>query len=137
MATIYAQAPPQQAQPQYQAQQAPQSQSNDPLFDALVRYITQGPGSSAVSSAQIQSILDDHSENRAYLESIVMPPQGDEIRIWHQHGMATGFVSTNMDSLTLHFNVKRSGNGPSIGFVVNFDGSAQGFYPPLVHMFNK
>lgn len=139
MATIF-QAPQQQQQQQqpqqFQTQAQPSTQTNDPLFEALARYITSGPGPSAISSAQIQSILDAHTnDGREYLQSIVQPQLGDDIRVWQEHGQLRGFISTNMTSLTFNFDVRRPDNMSL--FRINIRGQAEGFFPPQVEMIEK
>lgn len=145
MATIF-QAPPQV--PQQIAQQAPQqvqqaSQPNtqDPLFQALARYITSGPGPSSTTVEAVQSIIDSHASQEnglEYLQSVVSPPQ-PTLRIWPRYGSAQGTIKTTLDALHLDFRVmakNRDGQvGTSLGF--EFKGEASGIFMPQLISFER
>ena len=139
MAAIYPPQAPQAAPvvPVYQAAQAP-SQVQDPLFEALVKYITQGPGPSSVTQNDVQAIIDAHTahpEGRAYLESIVAPVVEPELRIWKHSVDVSGFISTNRDSWTLV--LQGSASGVGILYSVSLRASGPGLFWMQVQEFKK
>lgn len=131
--------PPQQQQSsiqqqQFQNQNAPPAQ--DPLFEALARYITQGPKSSSISASEVQSIIDSHvaqDGGRAYLESIVMP-EPDPIRIYEHMYEAMGSLNTMPGTFGLRFMARQGGMSLQ---VIHFSGSGSGFFPTEVVDFKE
>ena len=118
-------------------QQAP-AQNVDPLFEALVKYITQGPGPSSVTQYDVQSIIDAHTahpEGRAYLESIVAPAVEPPLRIWKHSLDVSGFMSTNLDSWTVMF----SGSTKDVGipYAIQFKGRGRGLFRMQVQEIKK
>lgn len=125
MATIYQAPQPPQVQ-QQQIFSPPQSQQ-DPLFEALVKYITSGPGPSSINPQDIQSIIDQHSgpSGRAYLESVVSPNEMPTVTWAKSAEVSSGFLSTNMNQLTLHFTANVENNSLE---TIMFQGQASGFF---------
>lgn len=141
MATIY-QAPPQQQMQQQIPQQVQQQNQSSDLFNALAKYITSGPGPSSTTAEAVQSIIDYHTNQPngiEYLSSIVNPVPDPELIIWKNEGNASGFISTNLDSLTIQFMAPRKYKDGQTGIplVVNFEGKAPGFFGPGVITFKK
>lgn len=140
MATVYAPQPPQQQAPPvvpiYQTQAA--TQSRDPLFEALVKYVTQGAGPSSVTAEDIQTIIDaqaSHPEGRAYLESIVAPAVETPLRIWKNAIDVSGFLSTNLSTWTVVLSGRSTGVG--IPYAVNLRLSGLGFFFMQVQEFSE
>lgn len=110
---------------EYQSQQA---QAQDPLFEALARYITSGPGASSVSTKNIEDIIAMHSgdSGRDYLQSIVQPQYGDALRVWEHSAKSKGHVYTNLTDLSLVLSAASDGVG--VPYVYGFNGKAKGFF---------
>lgn len=135
----YQQQPPQMfQQPQIQPEQAQApAPERDPLFEALVKYISATPGPSSTSVQQVQSIIDTHRAQPGgmdYLQSIVNPAPVGEPTLWPQSMPVTGFMWTNM--FTFDFNFRGSlSNG--IPYAIDGNGSASGLYVPQACPFSK
>lgn len=118
----------------YQAQQ-PQAQSydsgRDPLFEALAKYITSGPGPSSASAAQIDDIINSYTGDagRAYLQSIVSPASMEPpMKIWPTVYEVQGTIRIDFGGVDLDFRGSKGGNSAERIF---FNGkSTGGFYVP-------
>lgn len=134
MATIYP-APPQAQQPQY-IQQAPQQQAasapatQDPLFEALAKYIQSSPGPSYVSATQIQSIIDAQAAlpgGTDYLKSVILPDNQVDFpgRIWNRGAQVKGLINMGgIDDLVIQFH--NIAEPPKL-LRIDFSGTAPGF----------
>jgi len=117
----------QQQQPQPQQQHGVAiSGQNDPLFSALVKYVTTGKGASHTTEADLQQLAAsfvNRPGGRAHLEALCQDDQPHPERtLWKNKAAANGFIKLSKTELGITISI------PSLD--VNFSGSAQGFYRP-------
>lgn len=103
MATVFATQPQQQLTSQ---QAAPNT--NDPLFQALVKHITTGPGAQNVTLNEVQGLIDTaiaQPNGRAYLENLTAPSDTISGAVWQRFANGFGTIAiSKMDAkISLNF----------------------------------
>jgi hypothetical protein len=118
---------------QQQQQQHNQQQQHvdDPLVQALAKYITTGPGSRNTTQAELREMVASSVAKpggRAHLESLCAQTQHPECSVWENSASATGTIEFTKTGFSFSLRV------PSLDVDYKADGSGffRSYHGPLI-----